>query len=86
MNPHTPKGLVLGSWTTRGLAAVTRAAAPAAPAKAAATAADPSEAPTAASKLWLAMGVLNAQGCAHFQKVCVYVRVLACVLSFGRLV
>ena len=70
---------MLGSWTTRGLAAFTRAAAPAAPANAA-TAADPVEAPNAASKFWLAIGVLHAQGCAAFQKACVYVRVLVCLI------
>ena len=67
------------SRTTKGLAAVTRTAIPAARAKPAAAAANPMEAPTAASNFRLAMGVLHAQGCAEFQKVCVYACLLACV-------
>ena len=51
---------------------------PAAEAPTAAAATDPVEAPTAASNFRLAMGVLHAQGCAEFQKVCAYVCVLLC--------
>ena len=75
---HAYEGLVPGSRTTRGVAAVTRTAPPAASANTAAAAAvNPLEAPTAASNFRLAMGVLHAQGCAEFHNICVHVRVLA---------
>ena len=76
---HTCEGLVPGSPTSSGLAAITRMAPPAAAANTAtASAADPVEARTAASNFRLAMGVLHAKGC-----VCVYVFVPACVSFFG---
>ena len=71
-----------GCRTTRGLAAATQMAAPAAVAKraAAAAAADPVGAATTASNFRLAMGVLHAQGRLEFQKVCVYACLLACFI------
>ena len=41
--------------------------------------ADPVEAPSPASSFMQAMGVLHALGCPEFQKVCVCMRVFACL-------
>ena len=76
---HTYEGLMPGSRTNRGLAAVTRTAPPAANTAPATNAADPVEAPGPPSSFSQAMGVLHALGCPEFQKVCVYVRVFAFV-------
>ena len=76
---HTYEGLVPGSRTTRGLAAVTRTAPPAATRANNANAADPVQAPSPASSFRQVRGVLHALGCAQFQKVCVCMRVFACV-------
>ena len=76
---HTYDGLVPRYRTTSGLATVPRTAFPAAAANTTAAAIDPLGAPIAASDFRLAMGVVPAHGCAEFQKVCVYVCVLACV-------
>ena len=86
-SPHynpAAKGLVPGSRTTRGWAAVTQTIAPAAAGNAAAAASDPEEAPTAASNFQLAVGVVHAQGCAQFHKEYVYVRVLGFAYGLGR--
>ena len=76
---HTHEGLVPGSQTTRGLAAVTRTAPPAATTANNANAADPVEASSPASSFKRAMGVLHVLGCPEFQKVWVCMRVFACV-------
>ena len=76
---HTYEGLVPGSRTTRGLAAVTRTAPPAAAIADNATAADPVEAPCAASNFRQPMGVLHAQVCSISEGVCVCVCVCVCV-------
>ena len=68
---HTYEGLVPGSRTTRGLAAVTRTSPPAANTAPATNAADPAEAPNPASSFRQAMGLLHALGCPEFQKLCV---------------
>ena len=68
-----------GWHTTRGLAAVTRKAPPAANTAPATNAADPVEAPSPVSSFRQAMGVLHSLGCPKFQKVCAYVRVFAFV-------
>ena len=73
---HTYEELVPGLRTTRGLAAVTRTAPPAATT---ANNADPVEAPSRASSFRQAMWVLHALGCPEFQKVCVCMRVFASV-------
>ena len=63
---HTYEGLVPGSRTTRGLAAVNRTAPPVAAIAANASVANPVEAPRAASNLWQAIGVLHPLECAQF--------------------
>ena len=83
---HTYEGLVPGSRTTRGLAAVTRTPPRAAHTAPAASAADLVDAPSPASSFRQAMGVLHALGCAKFQKVCVYLRVFVFVSILGRFV
>ena len=75
---HTDDGLLPGSRTTRGLAAVTRTAPPTANTAPATNAADPVEAPSRVSSFTQAMGVLHAVGCPEFQTVCVYV----CLFAF----
>ena len=63
-----------GSQTTRGLAAVTRTAPPAAAIAVKSNAAVPAEAPSPASGFWKAMGVPHAWGAQNFGRcVCVYV-------------
>ena len=83
---HTYEGLVPGLRTTRGWAAVTRTATPAATTAPATNAAHPVEALSPASSFRQAMGVLHALGCPEFQKVCVYVRVFVFVQILGRFV
>ena len=76
---HNYEALVLGSRTTRGLAAVTRTAFPAATTANTRNAADLVEAPSRAASFRPAMGMLHALGCPKFQKVCVCMRVFAFV-------
>ena len=78
---HTYEGLVPGSCTTRGLAAVTRTPPPPPAATTANTtnAAGLGEAPSPASSFRHAMGVLHALGCPTFKKVCVCMCVFALV-------
>ena len=66
---HTYEGLVHGSRTTRGLAAVTRTAPPATTTANSANAANPVEAPSPPSSFRQAMGLLHALACPEFYKV-----------------
>ena len=81
---HTYEGRVSGSRTTRGLAAVTRTTPPAATTANNANTADPVEAPSPASSFRQAMGVVHALRRQEFQKLCVCMRVFACVRFIGR--
>ena len=66
---HTYEGLVPGSRTTRGLAAVTQRGPLEANTAPATNAANPVEAPSPASSFMQAMGVLYALGCPEFQTI-----------------